>query len=97
MGARAWTYLLGIGAVCLVGVGSALTFSSLQRVASGLDLLLQLQAAKETTVQTMQSTWTSSGVQHTVTTTRQDGESDAQFVTRHNNAVQAALKQFPPG
>lgn len=46
-------------------------------------------------VQTLTSTWTSGGVEHTVTTTRLDGESAPDFIARHNEVLEAALVQYP--
>ena len=51
---------------------------------------------KKKIMQTLSTSWTSGGVEHTLTTTRQDGESAPDFIARHNEALDAALGQYPP-
>lgn len=47
-------------------------------------------------MQTTSTTWTSGTTQHTVTTTRNDGESLEDFLKRHDDAVKAAQVIYPP-
>lgn len=49
-----------------------------------------------TDMQELSSTWTSGGVEHRLTTTREAEESNAAFVARHDVALEAALTQYPP-
>ena len=45
---------------------------------------------------TLTATWTSGGVQHTVSTTQQEGEEQAAFEARHNDAVARQLAKYLP-
>lgn len=46
---------------------------------------------------TLTAVWKdASGVTHTVTSVQQDGETDADFLARHNAAVAAQVAQYPP-
>lgn len=44
---------------------------------------------------TITSTWTSGGIQHSYTTTKQANETDAQHAARHAAGLAAMLEKFP--
>lgn len=46
-------------------------------------------------MQTLTSDWTSGGIRRTLTTTRKEAETDAEFIARHAAAEAAALRQWP--
>lgn len=69
-----------------------MTWQSHARVMLGLD---RIEQALEAHMATITSTWTSGGIERSVTTTRADGETDLQHAERHQAAVAAALKVFP--
>ncbi len=51
----------------------------------------------ETAMQSVTTTWTDAqGVTHSVTTVRQEGETDQQLAARHRAAVEALQQVFPP-
>jgi len=46
--------------------------------------------------QTISSSWVSGGITHTITTPKNPGESDGDWLTRHDSAVRAAKVIYPP-
>lgn len=47
-------------------------------------------------VETVKTEWTSGGIRREVITHRESGESNADWLARHVEAVQAAMGQYPP-
>ena len=67
------------------------------RTLDRIELLLDaIQPDQSGETMQMTSSWKSGGVTHTIETTRQDGESDAEFLARHQSALNAALELYPP-
>lgn len=50
---------------------------------------------KEQREMSLTSTWTSGGVQHSLTTTKGETETAAEHATRHRIALAAAMIEFP--
>ncbi len=75
--------------LCLVLLGHvALRIASIEgRIGQAL--------AEAHLVTTLTSEWTSGGIKRTLTTTREAGESAADFANRHKEEVEAALEVFP--
>lgn len=56
-----------------------------------------IEQIKELLMQSITTEWTDAkGVKHTVTTPRNEGESRAEWLARHNEAVADAQAIFPP-
>lgn len=64
-----------------------------------LDTLVSLTATimqERGMTQEISSTWVSGGITHKITTPKNVGESDTDWITRHDNAVRAAKVIYPP-
>lgn len=83
--------------VCLCGTVAVLGFL-LQRVHSeavgGAVLMKALRPEVE--MQTLETSWKSARGTETAKTTRYDGESEQDWLARHNSAVAAAQEANPP-
>lgn len=80
--------LLGIGAWTLVKLRDVATLLSQEP-------LHALQNQQEEPMQQLTSTWLSGGVSHTITTTRNTGESVEDWIGRHDEALEAAQQAWP--
>jgi hypothetical protein len=45
---------------------------------------------------TLRSKWTSAGIEHEVVTTKDPGETEAEFIARHVRTVNALKEIYPP-
>lgn len=61
------------------------------------DIQAKVEQIKELLMQSITTEWTTAkGVKHSVTTPRAEGESRAEWLARHNEAVAEAQAIFPP-
>ena len=56
----------------------------------------ELRELREASMQTMTSTWTSGGTTHTVTTPRNENESNEDWGKRHKDSLDEMQSLFPP-
>lgn len=98
-------WILGLLVVALGMIGYALWRQersgapTLQEITGALStdrVNLSIQNTVGVEMTTITTKWTSSQGEHSVTTTRQDGESEQDWISRHAHEVQTAQQQFPP-
>lgn len=75
--------------LCLGGMGKMIY--TLDGLSGQVDLSLW-----RSKVQTLETKWTSGGVEYTVSTARRDAETAGDFVTRHDEVVTASQALHPP-
>lgn len=77
--------LLGIGTWTLVQIRDVATLLSQE----------PFLAQENAIMQTLTSTWLSGGVNQSITSTREEGESTQDFILRHKEALDAAVETWP--
>lgn len=59
------------------------------------NLKTEIVRQRESNMQTLTTEWTSGGIKRSLTTTRNDGESDEEFIKRHHDAEARAFAIWP--
>ncbi len=84
---------LGLALAASIGLGLAILYQ--QMACFGAITRLAATLERESIVSTITSTWTSGGVTRTLTTTRGENETAAEFAARHEAEFAAMLALFP--
>lgn len=92
-----WIFTWSAAATALFGVLLGMTAWTLSEIRDVAIMVRETMepVTEETSMQTLTSTWKSQGVTHTISTPREQNETVADWQGRHDEALEAALAEWP--